>query len=40
MQAYVKHVTSGHAHFWPQGDNLNKHGRSQLGDATNQILRL
>ena len=26
--------------FWPQGDNLNKLGRSLLGDATYQILKL
>ena len=28
------------SHFWPQGHNLNKHGRCLLGDATYQISRL
>ena len=31
---YVKHVTLGWAHFWPQGNNLNKFRRGPLGDAT------
>ena len=26
--------------FWPQGHNLNKLGRSPLGDAINRISRL
>ena len=30
---YVKHVTTGAGYFWPQGYNLNKLGRSALGDA-------
>ena len=34
LLAYEKHVTPGEGHFWPQGDNLNKLGRSPLGDAT------
>ena len=34
MYAYVKHVTPGAEPFWPQEDNLNKLGRSLLGDAT------
>ena len=28
IQAYVKHVAPGVAHFWPCGHNLNKLGRS------------
>ena len=35
--AYVKHVTSGQGHFWPQVYNLNKLGRGPLGDAKYQI---
>ena len=31
---YVKNVTRGRGHFWPQGDNLNKHSRGPLDDAT------
>ena len=38
--AYVKHVTRGRGHFWPQEHNLNKFGRGSLGDATYQIARL
>ena len=34
IYAFVKHVTPGRAHFWPQGYNLNQRGRSLLGDAT------
>ena len=26
-------VTPGPGHFWPQGHNLNKLGRGQLGDV-------
>ena len=40
IYAYVKHVTQGRAHFWPQGHNLNKLSRGPLGDATYQISRL
>ena len=40
MFPYVKHVTPGRSHFWPQGDILNKLGRGLLGDATNQISKL
>ena len=37
--AYVKHTTPV-GYFWPQGHNLNKVGRSPLGEATNQISSL
>ena len=30
ISIYVKHVTSGLAHFWPQGHNFNKFGRGPL----------
>ena len=30
----------GPGHFWPQGYNLNKLGRSPLDDATYQISKL
>ena len=30
----------GGGHFWPQGYNLNKLGRSPLSDATYQISKL
>ena len=39
IKAYVKHVTSGRGHFWPQGRNLNTLGRCPLGDATYQISK-
>ena len=39
-EAYVKHVTPGAGHFWPQGYNLNKLSISSLGDASYQISRL
>ena len=32
--AYVKHVTPGRGHFWPNLHNLNKLGRSSLDNAT------
>ena len=31
---HVFPVTPGWAYFWPQGHNLNKLGRGQIGDAT------
>ena len=34
---YVKHVTPGRGHLWPQGHNLNKFVRGPQGDATHQI---
>ena len=37
---FVKHVTPGLAHFWPQEHNLNKLGRGPLDDASYQISRL
>ena len=40
IEAYVKRVITGAGPFWPQGDNLNKLGRSPLGDATYQISKL
>ena len=40
IQANVKYVTPGRCHFWPQGYNLDKIGRSLQGDATYQISRL
>ena len=40
IYAYVKYVTLGPGHYWPQGDNLNKLGRGLLGHATYQISRL
>ena len=40
INAYVRHVTPGAGHFWPQGYNLNKVGRWSLGDASYQISRL
>ena len=36
---YVKHVTLGQEHFWPQGQNLNKLVRGPQGDATYQISK-
>ena len=30
----------GRGHFWSQGDNLNKFGRSPLDDVTFQILKI
>ena len=38
--AYVKHVTPGWGHFWPQGHYLNNVGRGLLVDATYQISTL
>ena len=38
--SYVKLVTPGRNHFWPQGYNLNKVGNGPLGDATYQITKL
>ena len=36
-----KNVTPpGLGYFWPQGYNVNKLGRSSLGDASYQIQRL
>ena len=40
LKAYVKHVTPGRGHFWPQCYNLNKLGRGLLDDTTYQISRL
>ena len=40
IQAYVKRVTLGWGHFWPQVHNLNKLGRGPPGDATYQIPNL
>ena len=37
---YVKHMTPGAGHFWPQGHNLNKLVRGPQGDATYQISKL
>ena len=37
FKVYVRHVTRGQVHFWPQGYNLNKLGRGSLGDASYQI---
>ena len=37
---YVKHVTPGASHFWPQGHNLDKLVRSPHGDATYHISKL
>ena len=37
---YVKHVTPGRGHFWPQGHTLNKLVRGPQGDATYQISKL
>ena len=34
IQAFVKYVTPGWGHFWPQGHDLNKIGRGLPGDAT------
>ena len=36
----VKHVNPRLGHCWPKWHNLNKPGRSQLGDATYLIVRL
>ena len=36
---YVKHMTPGRSHFWPQGHNLNTLVRGPQGDATYQIPR-
>ena len=36
----LKQVTPGGGQFWPQGDNLNKYDRGQLGDAKYQISKL
>ena len=40
IKAYVKPVTPGGSHFWPQGYNLNNFGRGLLDDTTYQIARL
>ena len=40
ISVYVKHVTPGAGHIWPQGHNLNKLVRGPQGDATNQISKL
>ena len=40
IEVYVKHVTLGAGPFLAQGYNLNKLGKSPLGDATYQISRL
>ena len=40
IKAYVKPVTQRRGHFWPQGYNLNKLGRSLLHDTTYQKSRL
>ena len=37
---YVKHVTPGRGHFWPQGHNLNKLVMGPEGDATYQTSKL
>ena len=36
IKAYVKHVTPGAGHFWPQGYHWNKLGIGLLGDALYQ----
>ena len=36
IKAYVKHLTPGGGHFWPDEYNLNKLGRGLLGDATSK----
>ena len=33
IKAYVKSVTPGRSHFWPQGYNLSKLGRGLLDDT-------
>ena len=34
IKAYVKPVTPGRGHFWPQGYNLNKLDRGPLDDTS------
>ena len=40
MLTYVKHVTPGAGHFWPQGRNLNKLCIGLQNEAIYQISRL
>ena len=40
IKAYVKPVTPGRGHFWPQGYNLDKLGRGILDGTTYQIARV
>ena len=40
IKDYVKPVTPGASHFWPQGYNLNKLVRGSLDDTTYQKPRL
>ena len=37
IEAYVKQVTPGVGHFWPQGYNWTKFRRGSLGDASYPI---
>ena len=39
IKAYVKHVTTGWGHFWPQDHNLNNLGKGPLDDVKYQISR-
>ena len=39
IQAYVKHVSPGVGHFWPQGNYLNNLGRGPLHEAVYQISK-
>ena len=40
IKAYVKPVTPGRGHFWPQGYNFNNFGRGPLDDTTYQICQI
>ena len=40
LYKFVKHVTFGRSHLWPQKHNLNKLSRDPVGDDTYQISRL
>ena len=39
IKVYVKHVTLGRGHFWPQGYNFNNLGRGPLDKAVYLISK-